>query len=653
MADINLQSQSWNTVANDVALDNLNRFLAGTDQMQNSTRPHCVSRESAGVGGQITKPVAVAEWSKSPKNSHGPLIGAISVVSARSSSPMDYATAYSKHAASGQSQASTSTTSNNNEPFMPMAPHLRASSSTTGSYYSLKNGSTALIDVDLDTHLSEVGSTKPSTKGTYKEHVAAQTRYATPTRELPSQPTPKWPASKPSVSSTGHIPKLPDQWRRPKQAFNDDEPIENTSKPLNSGTAAKSAKVNAKYPCSYDDCSMGFASKNDLNKHKYTEHEGWCKTCDIDTEDDKALLAHKMSSLKHICCQFCGKDFHSEAARNAHEERDHALKRNVNNKCRDPRGQVREKTIREHRVMAALSLDRLAHASSAPKAWETQTGSIADDSSVGGVPIQGCLLDSDIPSRNLKVPQRSLLDDTSSVSDGYDDAASTTTANSDRTILDTDEFPSLRARQNLGSKASGRIIEGLASLDIGNSVHQRPTTKTMAKILFGDAKTPAACSTSITTNPEGRRAYSYSASQVFRTEKKSDWDHLQFEKDDITGDWKCPFETCGVLSKEIQPLIEHLQSGYHYGTDNQCVKCLKKFQEVHQLIAHMESDSIRCGIKWTHRYGHIIHILSGGFLGVVRDENDRPYIKEVDEPEPAAPVLADDDDYRDPYYTSW
>ena len=107
-----------------------------------------------------------------------------------------------------------------------------------------------------------------------------------------------------------------------------------------------------------------------------------------------------------------------------------------------------------------------------------------------------------------------------------------------------------------------------------------------------------------------------------------------------------------VRSKGLSPLKDHLQSGYHYGTDNQCVKCLKKFDKVYQLVAHMESDSIRCGVKYTRRYGHMIHILSGGFLGVLRDEEDRPYLKEVVEPNPEAPVV-DEDDYRDPYYTGW
>lgn len=89
--------------------------------------------------------------------------------------------------------------------------------------------------------------------------------------------------------------------------------------PMNSGIAAKSAKPAAEFPCSYEHCTMGFSNYSALKKHKYQEHDGYCKRCDIDTEDSQTLLEHKRTSLKHISCQYCGEDFKSESGRNLHE----------------------------------------------------------------------------------------------------------------------------------------------------------------------------------------------------------------------------------------------------------------------------------------------------------------------------------------------
>ena len=63
-------------------------------------------------------------------------------------------------------------------------------------------------------------------------------------------------------------------------------------------------------------------------------------------------------------------------------------------------------------------------------------------------------------------------------------------------------------------------------------------------------------------------------------------------------------------------LILHLTSGIHQGTDHRCMKCLKIFKSPAALTAHMESSSERCKIRETNAYGHILHVVSGGFLKV-------------------------------------
>ena len=94
-----------------------------------------------------------------------------------------------------------------------------------------------------------------------------------------------------------------------------------STKPLNSGTVAKSAFTDSSFPCGYDECGQGFRTFEALKRHKYEEHDGYCERCDIDTPEHDMLTEHKIFSEKHIACYDCGKDFHCEAARDRHSFR--------------------------------------------------------------------------------------------------------------------------------------------------------------------------------------------------------------------------------------------------------------------------------------------------------------------------------------------
>ena len=66
------------------------------------------------------------------------------------------------------------------------------------------------------------------------------------------------------------------------------------------------------------------------------------------------------------------------------------------------------------------------------------------------------------------------------------------------------------------------------------------------------------------------------------------------------------------------------------------------------LIAHMESSSERCRIKDTQDFGHVLHVVSGGYLGVTGRHQDGSIKIEapvVDKEERhKLPVDVDDDD---------
>lgn len=88
---------------------------------------------------------------------------------------------------------------------------------------------------------------------------------------------------------------------------------------------------------------------------------------------------------------------------------------------------------------------------------------------------------------------------------------------------------------------------------------------------------------------------------------------------------------------ELEHLKLHLASGFHQGTTHRCLKCLKVFKSPAALTAHMESNSERCKIRNSNAYGHVLHVVSGGFLKVTGRHADgsikveAPTMEEIEE----------------------
>ena len=95
---------------------------------------------------------------------------------------------------------------------------------------------------------------------------------------------------------------------------------------MNPDSSSKSAAKNSRFPCTFKDCDRGFAKSKDLKRHKKADHE-WCEVCDLDFENDRALVDHKKEVTiaantkdggKHNACLVCGEDFMCVAGRVRH-----------------------------------------------------------------------------------------------------------------------------------------------------------------------------------------------------------------------------------------------------------------------------------------------------------------------------------------------
>lgn len=125
------------------------------------------------------------------------------------------------------------------------------------------------------------------------------------------------------------------------------QPAVSSSQPMNAGTGPKSV---FEFPCPYEDCTFGYPTAKKLRRHKKETHD-YCATCDLDFEDDIALIGHRIESTlqdegKHIACLVCGQDFGSEAGREAHFKlvsiAQQSSHRTVLNSVADPSLQTRD-----------------------------------------------------------------------------------------------------------------------------------------------------------------------------------------------------------------------------------------------------------------------------------------------------------------------
>ncbi|KAK4692966.1 hypothetical protein P7C71_g4336, partial [Lecanoromycetidae sp. Uapishka_2] len=389
---------------------------------------------------------------------------------------------------------------------------------------------------------------------------------------------------------------------------------------MNAGKAAKSAKFDSPFPCTYEECTRGFLKERDMKRHKDEDHE-WCRVCNKDFEDDEALLSHKIDSERHICCPKCGEDFRSEAGRDRHQRQqevkcvgcglffekgsgliDHIYHNKCSNKGGSMKGQLNELTLRESRATAALYMDQIAHQKSTTARdiaalQRSAQGSIADYESTAGGGVN-LLVDDDIPKGNMM--QRPL-------------APAGTLQGQDAPKPDTNPWPTV----------GESLVQGLDAMQVGGSKGNMPQPRVRGHKSAGWADTPFAVEKptpikgdwTAPTMPDYRNNFLPSqvgAENVLRT----DWDFMRFEKHPIDNNYHCPFTACGSAYVDEDDLKAHLTSGYHQGTDHRCLKCLKVFKTPVALIAHMESSSERCRMKETQSFGNVLHIVSGGFLGV-------------------------------------
>jgi hypothetical protein len=97
---------------------------------------------------------------------------------------------------------------------------------------------------------------------------------------------------------------------------------------------------------------------------------------------------------------------------------------------------------------------------------------------------------------------------------------------------------------------------------------------------------------------------------------------------DVIEKYCCPFGGCDCNYDEPVDLSDHFRIA-HMNKNYRCPQCLKIFVKGSALMAHAEAAGGKCRVRETDAFGHLLEIISGGYLEA--DQVRQPRIVRLDQ----------------------
>ncbi|MCJ1478882.1 hypothetical protein MMC13_007566 [Lambiella insularis] len=425
------------------------------------------------------------------------------------------------------------------------------------------------------------------------------------------------------------------------------------------------AKMSKKYPCSYDNCLLGFDTAKALIRHK-TERHDHCKKCTMDFKNFQDHLDHKIESSEHITCPVCGEDFRSSGGRDMHILTMHPNPQDLNcpgcsakfiragslidhiekNKCIS----ISVQQFERYRAVNAL---RDAHLSALEGDEEDDVdapfiGSEATDT-VGGVEIPFEKEEDYVVSFPSLAPAAKKTGNEPNtigrppLAVGVDTTANVSTLHSGKSL-----YPEASDRKG----ASGRKSDDPLVLPKEQEKTSAWTNSASASKKLFPKSQKQEMQQAVDPNGQGAPRYSHQALADMVTGSASFSPGLCFANGepveainpqsphfnpeafrDVLGRYKCPYPRCGKFFPVRANFVAHLNSSTHKGIAHRCPECLRIYKDATALTQHMETTTSRCKIKDTKNYAKIMGLVSGGIISVEGQYVDGTVRYEVAEPE--------------------
>jgi hypothetical protein len=323
------------------------------------------------------------------------------------------------------------------------------------------------------------------------------------------------------------------------------------------GHGEKLGPAEAGVECTYDICNEVFDTLKDMKRHKLdADWHYYCKKCDLDFDCDFDRFLHKISTpTKHITCPDCGRDERTWTGLRGHVAINHPHKQEI--KC-------------------------LA----CKKIFPTAV-SIIDHIQRGECKITD-------EEWQLERAQRTVAKE--AFMQQYEQSIGAPTAPPPPTSDLLSGEPSLTSPSSTTQWNTDEVADRLSSLAVQDS----------SDLLLSSSQTHCPKSIDEVSRDHQARATSLAA-QTFSTFKLIDfWCPLREQ-------YICPGRDCVQMFDKDTHFLQHLR-GRHTSNASQCPKCLKRFNGPRPLIAHMESPSQKCDIRYSVNYNQVLREVSAGLL---------------------------------------
>lgn len=125
---------------------------------------------------------------------------------------------------------------------------------------------------------------------------------------------------------------------------------------------------------------------------------------------------------------------------------------------------------------------------------------------------------------------------------------------------------------------------------------------------------PGSTNESIISNDPSHLTYNSTMDPSLSAHRKTTFKLIDFY-DNVRNIYVCPGEHCRRTYRDAKDFHKHLLGREHTGGQTTCPSCLKNFDSLVALCAHMEAPSRKCNIRHSVNYNQVLREISAGLVG--------------------------------------
>ncbi|KAK2677068.1 hypothetical protein RAB80_005808 [Fusarium oxysporum f. sp. vasinfectum] len=291
----------------------------------------------------------------------------------------------------------------------------------------------------------------------------------------------------------------------------------------------------------------------------------WCDPCKRIFSTWQQLHDHKemmsaQGKAKHIHCQFCSRDFHTESAKITHIQQDHPQEQNLY--CTGCGEGPFVRTMREEKMEFSQALTALTK-----EPLKNNYGGYMPENANKGLPDATWESTGSIPAPfTIEQSQFPSLGESSS----------------------TTLQPTKEKKENSWNKGKNLFPDAPAA--------QRPTQEQLKQV----------------TAPSARATFDLMSGL---DPKHPNFNVGRFYSE-YTQKFNCRMGRCGKAFKTAKGFIAHLTSEAHSASKYRCPYCLNTFGSLASITQHVESNSNKCKIRDTEQYNSYMDQLLASMVNV-------------------------------------